>query len=188
MYTNTATSHPVYEGVWGHVIPFAICQLMLGLDRRTIRDAAQKSQAMLQAFALATVGTILGSLVSFGLLSALIPQAWKLAAVFSATYVGGTINFLATADVVGLRDAQLLATAFSADMFAMAVYFAVLFYIGRNLPPVGDGSAVEKGGDVTVYDRRGGGVTLDKSDVIAESLPSASVQGWVMRGVGGDEV
>ena len=39
-----------------------------------------------------------------------------------------THSFLA----VRLRDPVLLASAFSADMFAMAVYFGVLFYIGRN--------------------------------------------------------
>ena len=113
-FLPSSPTHPVYEMIWTHVIPLAIVQLLLSLDKNTIITAVHQSSGMLKAFALASVGTLLGSITAFKLLAFAIPDAWQFAAVFSATYVGGTMNFLATADAVRLRDPISLATAFSA--------------------------------------------------------------------------
>jgi uncharacterized membrane protein len=127
---------------------------------------------MLKAFAVASVGTIVGSFVAYTALAPVLPQAWKLAAVFSATYIGGTVNFLATADAVRLRDPVCLASAFSADMFAMAFYFGVLFFIGRRL----DRGASAGGSSITAGQLSEAELQPQASD--AEKL-SATPEGFV---------
>jgi uncharacterized membrane protein len=74
---------------------------------------------MLQAFSIASLGTFLGCITAY--ISIPIANASKLASVFCATYIGGTLNFIATAEAVGLRDPAVIASGFSADMIMMAV-------------------------------------------------------------------
>ena len=171
-------AHPVYQTVWTHLIPLGICQLMLSLDRRSIGAALQASTGMLSAFLLASVGTVAGSLAAFKALAWTITEPWKYAAVFSATYVGGTINFLATADAVGLRDPTALATAFSADMLAMAVYFVALFYIGGRFNR-GKARAVSAAGAQGAGGGVGGPDPAAQTALVSQSQDGIPVEGFV---------
>ena len=112
-----------YEITWDWLVPLAVPLLLLHADlRRILREAGPT----LVAFACGAVGTLLGAVVAFHLVP-IGPEGWKLAAIFSATYVGGSMNYAAAAEAVGLDSADLLAAGVAADNLVMAVYFLVLF-------------------------------------------------------------
>jgi uncharacterized membrane protein len=118
-----------YDVVWGRLVPLAIPLLLLRADlRRILREAG----TTLVAFGIGAVGTVLGTIVAFYVVP-LGAEGWQLAAVFSATYIGGSMNYAAVSEIVGLRSGDLLSAGVAADNLVMAVYFLVLF----ALPSVG---------------------------------------------------
>jgi uncharacterized membrane protein len=120
---------PAYDVVWGYLVPLAIPLLLFRADlRRILREAGPT----LLAFAAGGVGTVIGTIVAFNLIP-LGEEGWKLASIFSATYIGGSMNYAAAAEAVGLRTGDLLTAGVAADNLVMALYFLVLFM----LPSVG---------------------------------------------------
>jgi uncharacterized membrane protein len=116
-------SAPAYEVVWSFLVPLAIPLLLFNADlKRILREAGPT----LLAFAAGAVGTVLGTWVTFQIVP-LGEEGWKLAGIFCATYVGGSLNYMATAEALGLRSGDLLAAGVAADNLAMATYFLVLF-------------------------------------------------------------
>ena len=120
---------PVYDLVWAYLVPVAIPLLLFKANLfRIIREAGHT----LVAFAFGTIGTVVGVLIAFHL----IPtgeEDWKLAAIFSATYIGGSVNYMSTAEAVGMRSGDLLAAGAAADNLTMTVYFLILL----TLPSIG---------------------------------------------------
>ncbi len=114
---------PAYEAVWSYLVPLAIPLLLFKADlRRIIREAGPT----LFAFFAGAVGTVLGTWVAFQFVP-LGEEGWKLAGIFCATYVGGSLNYMASAETLGLRSGDLLAAGVAADNLAMTLYFLVLF-------------------------------------------------------------
>jgi len=114
---------PGYEMVWDYLVPLAIPLLLLNTDLRRIITG---SGFILTAFMLGACGTVLGVLVAFAILP-LDQYDWQLAAVFTATYIGGSMNYVATARAVGLDDSSLLTAGMAADNLMMILYFLILF-------------------------------------------------------------
>lgn len=113
----------VYDTVWSALVPLAIPLLLFQADlRRIVREAGPT----LIAFLIGGVGTVLGTLLAFQVVP-LGEQGWRLAAIFCATYVGGSMNYAAAAEAVGLREGDLLSAGVAADNLVMAAYFLVLF-------------------------------------------------------------
>eukprot|EP00186_Timspurckia_oligopyrenoides_P001004 CAMPEP_0182451192 /NCGR_PEP_ID=MMETSP1172-20130603/43585_1 /TAXON_ID=708627 /ORGANISM="Timspurckia oligopyrenoides, Strain CCMP3278" /LENGTH=282 /DNA_ID=CAMNT_0024648943 /DNA_START=408 /DNA_END=1259 /DNA_ORIENTATION=+ len=110
-------------------VPIAVCALLL---RSPIKSSRPRASFTL-AFILGAVGTLLGSFIAAKCTAVPRSIAWKLAAVFCATYIGGTVNFTATASAVNLSS-EILSAALCADMVLMAIYFCVLFLIARLVP------------------------------------------------------
>lgn len=114
---------PAYGVVWSYLVPLAIPLLLFKADlRRIIREAGPT----LVAFAAGGVGTVLGTVVAYHIVP-LGPEGWKLAGIFCATYVGGSLNYMASAEALGLRSGDVLAAGVAADNLAMTLYFLVLF-------------------------------------------------------------
>ena len=114
---------PAYGVVWSYLVPLAIPLLLFKADlRRIIREAGPT----LVAFAAGAIGTVAGTWVGFQLVP-LGPEGWKLAGIFCATYVGGSLNYMASAEALGLRSGDVLAAGVAADNLAMTLYFLVLF-------------------------------------------------------------
>jgi uncharacterized membrane protein len=114
---------PAYNVVWGYVVPLAIPLLLFRADlRRILREAGPT----LLAFVIGAVGTVLGTIVAFHVVP-LGEEGWKLASIFSATYIGGSMNYAGAAEVVGLRSGDLLSAGVAADNLVMALYFLLLF-------------------------------------------------------------
>ncbi|MEZ4387721.1 MAG: DUF819 family protein [Candidatus Krumholzibacteriia bacterium] len=117
-----ATATPAYDLTWGYLVPLAIPLLLLRADlRRIVREAGPT----LLAFVIGACGTVAGTVVAF-LVVPVGEAGWQLAAIFSATYVGGSMNYAAAADAVGLRG-TLVTAGVAADNLVMALYFLVLF-------------------------------------------------------------
>jgi len=114
---------PAYDVVWNWFVPLAIPLLLLRADLRRI--LAEAGPTMI-AFGVGAAGSVLGTLVAFRIVP-LGPEGYKLAGIFCATYIGGSLNYVATADVLGLRSGDLLSAGVAADNLAMALYFLVLF-------------------------------------------------------------
>jgi uncharacterized membrane protein len=116
-------SAPAYDLVWSYVVPLAIPLLLVNANlRRILREAGPT----LVAFAVGAAGTVLGTLVAFEVVP-LGPEGWKLAGIFCATYIGGSINYVATAAATNLASGDLLSAGVAADNLVMVVYFAILF-------------------------------------------------------------
>ena len=114
---------PVYDVVWTFLVPLAIPLLLLRADlRRIVREAGPT----LAAFGFGVVGTLLGTAVAYRLVE-LPGEAWKLAGIFAATFIGGSMNYAGTAEALDLRSADLLTAGVAADNLVMTAYFLVLF-------------------------------------------------------------
>ena len=109
--------------VWGYIVPLAIPLLLFKADlRRIVREAGPT----LLAFACGGVGTLIGTLVAFALVP-LPDEGWKLAGIFAATYIGGSLNYAGAAEALDLRSGDLLTAGVAADNLVMTLYFLVLF-------------------------------------------------------------
>ena len=118
-----------YDVTWSYLVPLAIPLLLLQADlRRIVKEAGPT----LLAFVIGATGTVIGTVVAFKIVP-LGVEGWKLAGVFSSTYIGGSMNFAAAAEALGLRDGDLLSAGVAADNLVMALYFLVLFALPGTL-------------------------------------------------------
>ena len=116
--TNTGivpVAAPLYDQVWGIAVPLAIPLLLLRADLRRI---ASEAGPMLLAFLIGAIGTVAGVLLMRHVLDLGTLDA-QLSAVFAATYIGGSMNFAATAQAVELTDGAVLSAAVAADNLLM---------------------------------------------------------------------
>lgn len=115
---------PVYDFIWSQALPFGLVLLLLHADLRRI---LRETRRLLLAFVIGALGTVLGALTAYGLFAS-VPHAAELSGMFAASYIGGSINFLATAKALGM-DAfpSVQAGGMAADNLVMAGYFALLF-------------------------------------------------------------
>ena len=116
---------PTYSIVWSFLVPFSIPLLLFNANlARIIRE----SGSMMVAYLIGSMGTLSGTILAYNLLP-LGEQAAKLAGVFCATYIGGSVNFFATAKTLelDLNSGDLLAAATAADNLVMTVFFLILF-------------------------------------------------------------
>lgn len=116
---------PLYDMVFTYVIPLAIPLLLFNVNiGRMIRESGR----LLKAFLLGTFGICLGVGVA-GLLFPLGEESYKLAAVYSATYIGGAVNFMAVADALNFIDSPLFPTAIAIDNVLTNFFIMLLFFL-----------------------------------------------------------
>lgn len=116
---------PSYDIVWAYLVPIAIPLLLFKADlKKIIKEAG----ATLIAFIFGGIGTVIGTFVAFYLIP-LGADGWKLAGIFCATYVGGSMNYVAAAEALHLNSPNLLTAGVAADNLVMTLYFLLLFAI-----------------------------------------------------------
>ncbi len=114
---------PMYDMVWSYLVPLAIPLLLFKADlRRIVREAGPT----LVAFACGAVGTTIGTLVAFRLVP-LPGEAWQMAGIFAATFIGGSMNYAGAAEALQLRSPDLLTAGVAADNLVMTLFFLILF-------------------------------------------------------------
>lgn len=128
---------PVYDAVAGPVTLLAIAWLLLSVNLGDLKLAGPR---MLAAFALAVVGIMAGAFVAavvFG--PTLGGNASLLAGVFTGTYTGGSVNFVAVGQGLGMPD-NLWAGVTAADALTTGIWMAgtlvLPVWIGRFFAPV----------------------------------------------------
>jgi len=116
---------PFYNMVFTYVIPLAIPLLLFNVNiGRMIRESGR----LLKAFLLGTFGICLGVIVA-SYVFPLGEDSYKLAAVFSATYIGGAVNFMAAADALNFIGNPLFPAAIAIDNVLTNFFIMLLFFL-----------------------------------------------------------
>ena len=146
------TQAPAYDAVWNYLVPIAIPLLLFQADlRRIFRDAGKTLLAFTIGSATVVAGVIIGiALIDLG------AHETKLAGIFTGTYIGGSLNFAAVAEVTQFPDPSVLTAAVAADNVITNLHVltiillpgiaavAKLFPTTRTVrSPVGDAAAAE---------------------------------------------
>ena len=122
------TDAPVFDAVWSYIVPLAIPLLLFQLDLHAL---FKESGRMLFIFLISSIGTIIGTLVSFALLKDYIPELDKVAGMISASYTGGGVNFAAMSAKLN-PSKDVIAATIVADNLMMACYFFILIGISSS--------------------------------------------------------
>ncbi len=131
-----ATS-PVYDVISGPVTMVGIAWLLLSVHLGDLKRAGPR---MLGAFGIALAGTVAGALVgalAFG--SAIGEEAWKLSGTITGTYTGGSVNYVAVGNGLGLSPAMFVgATASDALLTSVWLGATLLIpvWLGHLYPPI----------------------------------------------------
>ncbi|MEZ5290025.1 MAG: DUF819 family protein [Vicinamibacterales bacterium] len=110
---------PVYDFLMGPGVLSGVVLVLLGVNLRSIREAGLP---MLLAFTLGAAASMLGAAVMAVVLhSSIGPDAWRLSGQFSATYIGGGMNFAAVGQELGTRS-DLFSAGVAADVIVTAFW------------------------------------------------------------------
>jgi uncharacterized membrane protein len=140
------STSPVYSVIEGPVTSLAIAWLLLAVNLSDLRVAGPR---MIGAFALAACGTALGAFTGALAFAARFGEnTWRLAGVFTGTYSGGSLNFVAVGRGVDLPD-TLFAGAAAADALTTGLWLAATLllplWLGRfyraDVPGTEEGAA-----------------------------------------------
>ena len=129
-------SAPLYGTIAGVLVPMSIPLLLLRADLRTI---VAESGPMLIAFLLAAGATVVGALVSAQLID-MGPLHAAIAGTITSSYIGGSLNFVATAEAVGVKDSSIYVASLSADAVGAVIFLLLLMlmptvgFIRRAMP------------------------------------------------------
>jgi uncharacterized membrane protein len=111
---------PIYDMVSGILVPAALPLLLLRADFRTIFSESGRT---LLAFLIAAGVTVVGAFAGAALID-LGPLEPQIVGTVTASYIGGSLNFVATAEAVGIKDSSVYVAGLSADAVG-AVFFLV---------------------------------------------------------------
>ena len=115
-------SAPVFSMVSDLLVPAAIPLLLF---KANIRRIVAESGPMLVAFFIGVFGATAGAVLGYKILP-LGDNAAELAGVFTATYTGGSMNFVAVSKAVGFDASSQYAAAMAADNLVGTPYLLVL--------------------------------------------------------------
>ena len=167
----------VYDLIFSYFIPLSIPMMLMGSNiTRIIREGGK----LLVAFLIGAVGVILGSFLAFYLIN-LGSDSGNAAGVISATLIGGSMNFIATGEILNFSTHPLFSATIAVDNFAANAYVLLLFavpsmtFLARFFvkPKDENTKAVEKNPDDETYP-----ITMER---IAISVLIAAI----IAGVGG---
>ena len=137
-------THALYDVAWTTFLPASLALLLLSegsssssprvenSSKDTRRLVAQTIQRVALPFAIGSIGSLVGCVGSF-LVCRRYPTLWLSPAdaavaggCLSASYIGGSVNFFATARIMGNISPTLLGALAASDLLVMAIYFAIL--------------------------------------------------------------
>ena len=116
------TDAPVYDTVWGYVVPLAVPLLLFNAN---IKKIWKESGRMFIIYLLSSVGTLVGGFTAYFALKGLIPALNDIVPMFVGTYTGGSVNFIAMSEQYAVPG-KTVSAALVADNLLMVLYVFVL--------------------------------------------------------------
>lgn len=113
---------PAYDFVFGYLVAILI---PLFLFQANLRRIFTETRRMALAFMIASLGSVLGAIAAYFLVH-LGPDSAKLAGIFTATYIGGSVNYAATIETLGYTNSSMVSAATAVDNLASALFLAML--------------------------------------------------------------
>ena len=153
--SNPKIKVDVYDLIFSYFIPFSIPMMLMGSNiTRIIREGGK----LLVAFLIGALGVILGSFLAFYLID-LGSDSGNVAGVISATLIGGSMNFIATGEIMNFSTHPLFSATIAVDNFAANAYILLMFavpsmkFLARFFvkPKVENMEAAEKNANEEVY-------------------------------------
>lgn len=123
--SNPKLKVDVYELIFSYFIPLSIPLMLMGSNiTRIIREGGK----LLVAFLVGALGVILGSFLAFYIID-LGSDSGNVAGVISATLIGGSMNFIATGEILNFSTHPLFSATIAVDNFAANAYILLMFAI-----------------------------------------------------------
>jgi len=116
---------PVYDFVFKFLIPMAIPLLLFNAN---IVRIIKESGRLIVIYLLGALGIVIGAIISFYIVR-LGAEGFKIAGVFIATLVGGSVNFVSAAETLDFSTSSLFATTIAVDNFFIHFYILFLFLL-----------------------------------------------------------
>jgi uncharacterized membrane protein len=161
---------PVYDFLMGRGVLAGIILVLLSVNLSSLRQAGR---TMLVAFAIGAVGSAVGAVVMAVLVNRSVgPETWKLSGQFTATYIGGGMNYAAVGQELQTRS-DLFAAGIAADVIVTAIWLVACLVIPEMFPRRSDtaadvvsnrASAASEAGDNLAARLRGSGVPMTLMD------------------------
>lgn len=135
--SNSDIPVPVYDFAFTYLIPFSIPLLLFNVRFKKI---IKESGRLLTIFLIGAIGVVIGAVIA-GLCIDLGENTWKLAGVYTATYTGGSVNFMAVASTFDFLEDPLFAASIVVDNVFTIFYIMLLFllpklkFMQRYYPP-----------------------------------------------------
>ena len=179
-----------YDAVWGCVLPFALCCSVLdgGANVGVRAGATPAMRQTLVAFVAGALATLAGTAFAWALVGASLgPDGAGLAGALCASYVGGSVNFAATAAAARVGP-EVIASAMAADNVLMAAFFGVLTAIpddGAAKPAGGKGRPVAAAAAAEAFEpsEAGGMKSSRKATLVSVCTYSAVAMAACVGGV-----
>ncbi|KAL5746398.1 hypothetical protein ACOSP7_027544 [Xanthoceras sorbifolium] len=168
---------PAYSMFLEYLLPVSVPLLLFRADlQRVVRSAG----TLLLAFLLGSVATIVGTVVAFLMvpMRSLGQDSWKIAAALMGSYIGGSINYVAISEALGVSP-SVLAAGVAADNVICAIYFMVLFTLASKIPP--EVSSTDGDGMDTESDSEGNVAVLQTATALAISFAICKSASYVTK-------
>ena len=115
----------VYSMVFSYFIPVAIPLMLFSSNLIKI---ITESGRLLIAYIIGAIGIVLGCFLAFNLID-LGEGSGNTAGVIAATLIGGSVNFVATAEILNFSTNPLFTATVAIDNFAANIYVLLLFFV-----------------------------------------------------------
>lgn len=118
-------SSPAFDVVSNYLVPVAVVLILFKADIRSIFGTTKKE---LIAFHIAAVGTVIGTIIGVLLFVGAMPAIREIAPAMCATYIGGSVNFVAMTEQFSPSGA-ITSAALVADNLVMAIFVLILTWM-----------------------------------------------------------
>ena len=123
--SNPKVKVDVYSMVFTYFIPIAIPLLLFSSNLLKI---VKESGKLLVAYILGAVGIVIGCFIAFSFIN-LGEGEGNVAGVIAATLIGGSVNFIATAEILNFSTHPLFTATIAIDNFVANLYVLLLFLV-----------------------------------------------------------
>lgn len=123
--SSSKVSVDVYELVFSYFIPISIPLLLFSSN---ILKIVKESGKLLVAYILGAIGIVLGSLIAYSIFD-LGDESGYTAGVIVATLIGGSVNFIATAEILNFSTNPLFTATVAVDNFVANLHTLLMFLI-----------------------------------------------------------